>query len=491
MDQYISEEVAHGKLIPASEAHLLHSVHTSPIGIIPKSNQPGKFRLIVDLSSPTGFSVNDRINPDLCSLEYASLDQAVSMAVTLGQGSLLAKLDLKSAYRMVPVSPQDQHLLGLEWRGTVFCDQALPFGLRSAPIIFTAVADGLAWALHCSGLHSFIHYLDDFLFCGPPASQICAGALEVAVPLCARLGLPVAPSKVEGPSTTITFLGIEIDTVRQVLRLPQAKLSRLQEALREWTERSSATKRQLQSIIGQLNHATAVVRPGRTFIRHLIETMKLPRMASHRVRLNSQCKSDLVWWSLFLQDWNGIAFFPIRLKGNTAFSDASGSWGCAAFEQESLDWFQICWPQSGYQASIAVMELLRIVVSAAIWGHRWRGTQVTFQCDNLSVVQALSSRSARDPGLMHLLRCLFFFEAFFQFEHMACHIPGRANSAADALSRDSFHGFLSLFPQAASSPHPVPQELCELLTDSSLTWTSQRWKTLFSTILRRVLPRVH
>ena len=180
------------------------------------------------------------------------------MAVTLGQGSLLAKLEIKSAYRMVPVSPQDQHLLGLEWRGMVFCDQALPFGLRSVPIIFTAVADGLAWALHCNGLHSFMHYLDDFLFYVPPTSQICAGALEVAVPLCARLGLPVAPSKVEGPSATITFLGIEIDMVHQVLRLPQAKLSRLQEPLHEWTERSNVTKCQLQSIIGQLNHAAGL-----------------------------------------------------------------------------------------------------------------------------------------------------------------------------------------------------------------------------------------
>ena len=91
----------------------------------------------------------------------------MQMVVALGKGALMAKVDLKSAYRMVPVHPQDQWLLGMEWQGLLFCDWALPFGLRLAPIIFTAIADGLAWAVSCQGMGNFIPYLDDFLFCGP------------------------------------------------------------------------------------------------------------------------------------------------------------------------------------------------------------------------------------------------------------------------------------------------------------------------------------
>ena len=70
----------------------------------------------------------------------------------------MAKLDLKSAYRMVPVHPEDSPLLGIQWKGETYSDQALPFGLRSAPIIFSAVADGLAWTLFHGGTgccHSF------------------------------------------------------------------------------------------------------------------------------------------------------------------------------------------------------------------------------------------------------------------------------------------------------------------------------------------------
>ena len=101
----------------------------------------------------------------------------------------------------------------------------LPFGLCSAPKLLTAVhvADGLAWALCCRGITSFLYYLDDF-FCASSTLAACSKALEVAVTLymCAKLGLPIIPVKLEGPSTVVTFLGIEIDSVAQELRLPQA-----------------------------------------------------------------------------------------------------------------------------------------------------------------------------------------------------------------------------------------------------------------------------
>ena len=249
MSTYIAEEVAHGRLKPPPVS-LPGGLHVSPIGIIPKASQPGKFRLICDLSSPQGFSVNARIDSSLCSLQYATVEHVVMIVKAMGEG---AQLDLQSVYCMVPVHTLDQPKLSIEWQGTIYCDQALPFGLHSAPIILTAVADGLSWALSCNSITNFIHYLDDFLFIGPPSSEVCAEALQIALPLCARLRLPVAPNKVDGPSTVLTFLGIEIDTVRQELRLPQNKMERICTLLREWAGRQNPTKRQLQSLIGQLS----------------------------------------------------------------------------------------------------------------------------------------------------------------------------------------------------------------------------------------------
>ena len=68
-----------------------------------------KFHLIVDLSHPAGASVNDWISPTLCSLHYASVDEAVSIIKQLGRGTQLVKLDIKDACRIIPVHPADYH----------------------------------------------------------------------------------------------------------------------------------------------------------------------------------------------------------------------------------------------------------------------------------------------------------------------------------------------------------------------------------------------
>ena len=233
----------------------------------------------MDLSSPEGFSINDAISEDLCSVSYASLDHAVRMAKSMGRGTLLAKLDLKEAYRAVPVHPSDQRLLAVSWSGTTYIDKALPFGLRSAPKLFSALTDAMMWVLQDRGVHRALHYLDDFLVLGPPGQSSCAEALSITLTLCEELGFPVAEDKTAGPTTVITFLGIEIDTLQQQVRLPQDKLCRLTSTIASWmshteqpTPRSSVKKRDLLSLLGLLQHAATVVRPGRAFLRSLINT---------------------------------------------------------------------------------------------------------------------------------------------------------------------------------------------------------------------------
>ena len=98
--------------------------------------------MITDLSFPEGASVNDGIQPKLCSLKYTSVEAVAATARSLGRGgALLAKQDIRSAYRLIPVDPRDRLLLGVQWRSAQYVDGSLPFGLRSAPKIFTAVAD--------------------------------------------------------------------------------------------------------------------------------------------------------------------------------------------------------------------------------------------------------------------------------------------------------------------------------------------------------------
>ena len=106
----------------------------------------------------------------------------------------------------------------------MFVDGVLPFGLRSAPKIFNVLADALLWIMYRRGIHFGLHYLDDFLFAGPPGSTEREAALAVAIECCRILGVPIAVEKTVGPSTKITFLGIEVDSEEGLLSLPQEKL---------------------------------------------------------------------------------------------------------------------------------------------------------------------------------------------------------------------------------------------------------------------------
>ena len=162
VNDYLATELAAGRIVGPFEPHELPNGQVSRFGVIPKANQPGKWRLIVDLSSPNGYSVNDGIAPELCSLKYASVDQAVENILGLGQGTLLAKVDVEHAYRNIPVHPDDRSLLAMRWNDKLYVDTVLPFGLCLAPMIFSAVADAVEWIAVESGVSSLMHYLDDF-----------------------------------------------------------------------------------------------------------------------------------------------------------------------------------------------------------------------------------------------------------------------------------------------------------------------------------------
>lgn len=148
IEAYLAKERAAGIIDPlVVEGGAATSIYISCFSIIPKPHQPGKWLLIVDLLHSRGHSVNNSMDPKLCCLSYVSTDAAAAMVLSLGQGAELAKLDVASAYRIAPVHPDDWPLLGMKWRGNLYVDTALPFGLQSAPKFFTAVTNELEWIL--------------------------------------------------------------------------------------------------------------------------------------------------------------------------------------------------------------------------------------------------------------------------------------------------------------------------------------------------------
>ena len=107
----------------------------SPLGIVPKKD-PSEFRLIHHLSYPQGSSVNDSIPDDFSSVRYVSINDAISVIKQTGAGCVMAKTDVKSAFRIIPIHPNDYSLLGMKWQNLFYFDRCLPMGCSSSCAIF-------------------------------------------------------------------------------------------------------------------------------------------------------------------------------------------------------------------------------------------------------------------------------------------------------------------------------------------------------------------
>ena len=133
VQEYLRTKVHMGRVVGPLDNSFKLVTHISRFGVIPKSHQPNKWRFIVDLSHPVRLSVNDSIPKYLSAIQYITIDNAIQGILRLGKGTMLAKIDIQSAFRLLPVHASDRHLLGMSWTDGVYIDTCLPFGLRSVP----------------------------------------------------------------------------------------------------------------------------------------------------------------------------------------------------------------------------------------------------------------------------------------------------------------------------------------------------------------------
>lgn len=269
-----NDEILHSKLISELSANRIAgpylsppfpNIQISPLGLVPKK-AAGEFRLIHHLSYPEGDSINHNIPKEFCTVQYQSVDTAITIIKQLGRGALLAKTDLENAYKQIPIHPDDFELLGFMVDNKYYFDKTLPFGLSYSCNLFEKFSSALQWILESkfSVLHC-VHILDDFLFISPPNSSKCYSALLAFYQLAKDIGLPIKSAKTVYPTTTLTFLGLELDTLKMEIRLPLDKLTQLKAEIKKFQTKHSATLKELQSLIGMLNFACNVVPPGRTF----------------------------------------------------------------------------------------------------------------------------------------------------------------------------------------------------------------------------------
>jgi hypothetical protein len=148
-----------------------------------------------------------------CSVQYKSFDAAINMVQNLGPNCELFKLDIKSAFRLMPVSPADFDQLGFKFGDEYYFDKCLPFGCSISCNVFNRFADFLEFVVKRKARsQNIIHYLDDFLGGGRSGTNEAKSLMETFIESMRQLNVPLAGEKTEGPKTILCFLGLELDS---------------------------------------------------------------------------------------------------------------------------------------------------------------------------------------------------------------------------------------------------------------------------------------
>jgi len=429
---------------------------TSPVCVVPKPN--GKWRLIFNLSFPIGNSVNDSIPDHLKSVSYCTVNDAVRFIVNNPRYSTLCKLDLKDAYRMVPIKRADWKYLGMYVSGEYLVDRCLPMGAASSCQIFQRISDAISYSMSAviSVPHRIFNYLDDFLII---TESVTTGdiALAEVTAMVSSTNLPVSHEKTVHPCGKLVFLGIVIDAQGMSLSIPLDKRIKILADLQEFILLARPKVRRWQSVLGQLNHVSQVVLAGRAHMNSLYGAMKgiMSANVNVRRRVPRHCKADLALWADFLSDDRLSKPFsmicPSVTPSHHLWTDASSLLGYGG--TCGSRWFYGSWPdQSFSKLGMSLLELYPIFAAIIMWTDEFSDDVLVVHTDNEALVPILSKLYSRDSNISAVLRPLALQCMKYNICIQPMHVAGKDNVAADLLSRQRVDEFHRSFTHMDSEP---------------------------------------
>ena len=460
VSQKISKELSKGTIAGPFKQPPFPTFQISPLSLRPKNDGSG-WRLLHDLSYPYDEnSVNQAIPNNFKHVKYSSVQDAINIIQDIGKGAYMAKADIASAFTLVPIHPDDYHLLGFKWDNSYYYYKTLPQGAGSSCFIFERISTALQWILQTKiGIGQMVHYLDDFLFISN--SQIAnQKSLQIFKALCDDIRIPINNSKTEGPTRDLIFLGIRLNSTNFTASLPVQKVRQYTELMESFLKRKTCTLREMQQVIGSLQFTTSVVRPGRTFIRRMINATIGVSKPYHHVHLTNDIKQDIKLWLTFIQSFNGINFFipntPVPSHHINLHTDSCPSGYGGTFRSH---YFYGKFPTSWAKLNICVLELYPILLALQLFAHHMKNTHIVIYSDNIAVVAVLNKKTTKHTPMLKLLRHLVLHCLNSNILFTAEHISGKLNILPDALSRCTHTPQMLQAQKMDIHPTEIPENL--------------------------------
>lgn len=434
VSQYIKQEIELCGIVgPFTGPPFVPWCHVAPLMSRPKAT-PGQRRIIVDLTYPEGVGPNAHIIKNQifgCQVSHSlpTVDDAICIIASHGFSVHLASIDIARAYRNFMLDPYDWPLTCISHMGEYYLDNRMPFGSRLSSLNMQRIALFIHRALRALDVTSLI-YLDDILvIC--PSKDDPERVFAIARKLIRTLGLPIAWDKLVPPCRVIRFLGIEIDCVERQIRIPDDKIIAFLQLATQARAKKAITRRELQSLVGHVNHLGKAVPPARLFMNRMLAPLRLA--TKKWIKVDRHLRDDLDWFINFLRRYNGRSLILVGDPDILIEADScmvgGGGWS-------GRDCYTYKYPTQSINGwSISELEAYNCLIAARVLLKGVYNRTVMVVCDNNAAIMSLSSGSARNPNILAVCRAFWFMSATYNLRFVFNHAPGSEMTIADTLSR--------------------------------------------------------
>ena len=346
----------------------------SNIFLRPKNN--GKFRMIIDLSE-----FNNHLEKVHFKMDH--LDQALDLVMP---GCFFASIDLRDAYYSVPIWEPHQKYLSFQWEGKFFKFCVLPFGLTSAPRVFTKILKPVFAHLREMGI-SCLGYIDDCLVVSKSFEE-CQKHVDVMKDMLEALGFSINGEKSSlVPDTKIVFLGYEVNSLTMTVTPTQDKIDKTLKKLEKALTSSRLTIREVASLTGSLVDLCKATQYGLANYK-AIEVDKIKALKRTRfnnfdayMKLSDKAKMDIRWWINNLP--RAKKDIKMSSPDHVLTTDASLlGWGAVVEDQSTGG----RWTENESELHINVLELKAVLFGLKAFYRQARNTDILVKSDNTVTV---------------------------------------------------------------------------------------------------------
>ena len=364
--QYLDKERAHGAIIgPVDQAKSPH-FYCSPLLTRPKD--VSKRRVILNLSYPSGNSLNDKVNKSQFDgfqlvLRFPSVDYIVAKILDTPGEVYFSKIDVARAFRNLRVDPDDALKFGIYWQRKYFIDKEVVFGWVHGSSAFQMMSDAVTYIMNIKNHHIWA-YIDDYILVG--SKEATEAAFHDLSSLLTELGLPMNSDPPPNPLQALTFLGIQIDIAGNTLSIDSDKLKQIYMEYIHASKKTTLSRKAMQSLLGKLLYIHNCVLSARTFINRILDLFRRNYQAK-KIHLDSGFYNYIQWFISFLPTFNGVTYLRKvsiphfdSLHLDASLTRLGDTWSNSVYATPVLG-------IPGFQLGIVHLEMFNIILAVRLW----------------------------------------------------------------------------------------------------------------------------